>query len=244
MTKLFRLTFLTTCLAVSGLCVPAQSAAPLTNKDVIDLVRMGMSTDVIVAKIKNSSSTLDTSLAALQELKTNNVPEAVILAMVNACNRSATATDKPNSTVRLVLTELTHILQIILWPTVAIVALVFVRPHLSALMSKSKVKLSMFGQSIETTLPELEHVIEEQADGQLTEKHIQFLGSLSELGVKDYPSGIADEERKFLRPIRNSGLILTIPRNAFLSEARGLRLSALGRLYLRARRNAITKGAT
>src|ERR1043166_3406750 len=244
MTKLLRFTFLFRSLAVSCLCVPAQSAAPLTNKDVIDLVKMGMSSDVIVAKIKNSSSNLDTSLAALQELKTTNVPETVILAMVNAGNGSATATDKPKSTVMLLLAELTRILQIIIWPAVAIVALLVVRPHLSALLSKSTVKLTMFGQSIETTLPELEDVIQEQADGQLTEKHIHFLESLSELGVKDYPNGIASEDRKFLRPIRNSGLILATPRNAFLSEARGLRLSALGRLYLKARRSAITKGAS
>jgi hypothetical protein len=144
----------------------------------------------------------------------------------------------------MTLNEVTHILEILVWPAAAIVALFIVRPHLSALMSKSKVKLAMFGQSIETTLPELEHVIEEQADGQLTEQHIKFLESLSEVGVKDYPNGIQSDERKFLRPMRNSGLILAIPRNAFLSEARGLRLSALGRLYLRARRTAITKHAT
>lgn len=37
-------------------------AHALTNKDVLDLVKMGMSSDVIVAKIKNSLSNFDTSL--------------------------------------------------------------------------------------------------------------------------------------------------------------------------------------
>jgi hypothetical protein len=96
MTKLFRLTFLITCLAFTCLSIRAQSAAPLTNKDVIDLVKMGMSSDVIVAKIKNSPSNFDTSLAALQDLKMANVPEPVILAMVNApnANGSSSAADK------------------------------------------------------------------------------------------------------------------------------------------------------
>jgi hypothetical protein len=62
----------------------SQSNAPLTNKDVIELLKMGLATDVIVAKIRNSSSKFDTSPAALQELKTANMPDAVILAMVQA----------------------------------------------------------------------------------------------------------------------------------------------------------------
>lgn len=74
------------------------AAAPLTNKDVAEMVKIGLSTEVIVAKIKNSTSTFDTTPAALQELKTANVPDAVILAMVQApaadsANRPAAATN-------------------------------------------------------------------------------------------------------------------------------------------------------
>src|SRR5205807_7570807 len=105
-----------------------------------------------------------------------------------------------------------------------------------ALLGKSKVKLSIFGQSIEMTLPEIAQFIEEQAEGKLSDEDIRYLESLSTQGAKDYPSGIDSATRKFLRPMRNFGLIVTIPRNAFLGEARGIELSALGRLYLRARR--------
>lgn len=132
--------------------------------------------------------------------------------------------------------EFIELLKVALWPIVALIILFVVRPHLSELMAKSKVKLSMFGQSIETTLSELGQVIEEQTESRLTQDHIQYLESLSAHGVKDYPSGIESNERKFLRPVRNSGLILTIPRDSFLSDARSVQLSALGRLYLRARR--------
>lgn len=50
-----------------------------------------------------------------------------------------------------------------------------------------------------------------------------------------YENGIdKSSKRKMLDPLQNSGLVLTIPRNAFLSRAKGIELSALGRLYLKA----------
>jgi hypothetical protein len=134
------------------------------------------------------------------------------------------------------LTELNQLLQIIIWPLVAITGILVVRPHLSALMSKSKLKLSMFGQSIETSLPELQEVIQEQAEGALSAEHLAYLESLHQSGAKQYPDGVQSPERKFLRPLRNSGLIVAIPKDAFLADAKAVQLSALGRLYLRARK--------
>lgn len=63
---------------------PKELPASLSNKDVVDLVKMGISTDIIVAKIKASPNTFDTSPSAMQELKAASVPDAVILAMVQA----------------------------------------------------------------------------------------------------------------------------------------------------------------
>jgi hypothetical protein len=56
----------------------------LTNKDVIGMLNAGLSADVVIAKIKSSATDFDTSAAALQELKSANVPDAVILTMVQA----------------------------------------------------------------------------------------------------------------------------------------------------------------
>jgi hypothetical protein len=100
MKKAFCITTLFILLAAFQCRAQTQSNnAPLTNKDVIELLKMGLSPDVIVAKIKNSSSNFDTSPAALQELKTANAPEAVILAMVQAPSStnqaSATLSEKP-----------------------------------------------------------------------------------------------------------------------------------------------------
>lgn len=54
----------------------------LSNRDVLELVKSNLATDVIVAKIKSAPCNFDTTPAALQQLKTDGVPDAVILAMV------------------------------------------------------------------------------------------------------------------------------------------------------------------
>jgi hypothetical protein len=48
------------------------------------MLKSGLSQEVVIAKIKASESKFDTSPAALQELKSANVPDAVILVMVQA----------------------------------------------------------------------------------------------------------------------------------------------------------------
>jgi hypothetical protein len=60
-----------------------------TNQDVIDMVKMGLSEDVIIAKIRTASSaetdaiSLDTSVEGLKVLKAANVPDSVIKVMIN-----------------------------------------------------------------------------------------------------------------------------------------------------------------
>jgi len=63
----------------------------LTNKDILDMVNAGLTADVIVAKIKSSATSFDTSPTALADLKAANVPDAVILAMVNGPAKSGDA---------------------------------------------------------------------------------------------------------------------------------------------------------
>jgi hypothetical protein len=64
---------------------PASSvSAPLTNKDVLDLRKTGLTEQVLVAKIKSSPTSFDTSPSQLKELKAAGVADAVILAMVEA----------------------------------------------------------------------------------------------------------------------------------------------------------------
>ena len=65
--------------------------AGLTNKDVVDMVKASLTPAVVVAKIKTSPTSFDTSPAALQELKAAGVPDEVILAMVQGAAAPATA---------------------------------------------------------------------------------------------------------------------------------------------------------
>lgn len=69
-----------------------QSTSTLTNKDVVDMVKNGLSAEVVVAKVKSSPAKFDTSPATLKELKTVGVPDAVILAMVQS-EQVSTAAD-------------------------------------------------------------------------------------------------------------------------------------------------------
>ena len=76
---------------------PETVSTSLTNKDVLDMVKAGLTSDVIVAKIKSSATSFDTTPAALAELKVANVPDAVILAMVNGPGNSGAATLRPTA---------------------------------------------------------------------------------------------------------------------------------------------------
>jgi hypothetical protein len=75
------------------LCVVLNTLAPgqeltkrLTNQDVIDMTAMGLSDDVIIAKIRSVSGDglkFDTSVEGLKALKAAKVSDAVIKVMVN-----------------------------------------------------------------------------------------------------------------------------------------------------------------
>jgi len=58
----------------------------LTNQSIIDLVELGFSESVIIAKINSSMCSYDTNLPALKELKEKGVSESIIVAMINRAN--------------------------------------------------------------------------------------------------------------------------------------------------------------
>lgn len=79
---------------------PAQTqaqtvATELTNKDVLEMVKAGLATEIVVAKIKASPGKFDTSAATLAELKSANVPDSVIIAMVGGALETTPADEKP-----------------------------------------------------------------------------------------------------------------------------------------------------
>ena len=71
----------------------------LTNKDVLDMVGAGLATEIVVAKVKSSPKNFDTSAAKLAELKAANVPDAVIMAMLDTAPETAAAPAAPKPLV-------------------------------------------------------------------------------------------------------------------------------------------------
>ena len=84
-----RQTFLATFLflLLSSTAWGQQLTARITNQDVIDMVGLGLSDDVIVAKIRGASAggtlQFDTSVKGLKELKAAKVSDEVIKVMIN-----------------------------------------------------------------------------------------------------------------------------------------------------------------
>jgi len=69
----------------------ASQPAPLTNADVVQMVRAGFSARTIVLEIKSSPSKFDTSPRALIRLKRERVSEAILDAMVQASRGESAA---------------------------------------------------------------------------------------------------------------------------------------------------------
>jgi hypothetical protein len=93
---------------------PAQTqtqtgATELTNKDVLDMVKAGLATEIVVAKIKASPGKFDTSAATLAELKAANLPDAVIMAMVGGALETPAASADPKPLVEVKVPDGTEI---------------------------------------------------------------------------------------------------------------------------------------
>lgn len=133
------------------------------------------------------------------------------------------------------IVDFLHLVEILVWPVVVLVAIIVIRPHLSNLISGAKLKLTIAGLVIETTLPELKQILEEQIGEPLSPEQIEYLLERFRDGPKQYPSGVeaSSTESSFGHFVMPA--LLTVPRNAFLRDATAIEISTLGRLYLRAR---------
>ena len=88
-------------LAICLLSVIATSqikSKPLSNDDVIQMVALGLSDDVIIEKIRSVAATnFDTSVTSLKSLKAAKVSDAVLKAMINPHNPMADKQPAPGS---------------------------------------------------------------------------------------------------------------------------------------------------
>jgi hypothetical protein len=83
--------------ASPAVAVPHPAPMKLENSDVLDMVNAGLPEEVIIAKIQGSLCGFDTSPAALATLKSSQVPNGVILAIVKKSSVSNSAEDRDAS---------------------------------------------------------------------------------------------------------------------------------------------------
>jgi len=79
-------------------------AGALANNDILEMHKMGLGTEIVLAKIKSSPSHFDISLPALQELKAAGLNDAVILAIVQSTT-APTVTTQPGSSATSVSSQ-------------------------------------------------------------------------------------------------------------------------------------------
>ena len=80
------------CMFLAPICMGQQAAKKMTNQDVVEMLSLGLSDEVVVDKIHASdASNFDTSLDGLRALKAAKVSDAVIRAMINPHPAAASA---------------------------------------------------------------------------------------------------------------------------------------------------------
>ena len=68
-----------------------QEVSVLTNDGILKMLKDGIASEIIVAKIKSSPTSFDTSPSTIQQLKAAGVTDAVVLAMVESGAKQTTA---------------------------------------------------------------------------------------------------------------------------------------------------------
>ena len=63
----------------------------LTNTAVVEMVKSGLSSEIVIAKIRSSSVNFDTSTPALKALKEEGVPENVVIEMITEAGKASKA---------------------------------------------------------------------------------------------------------------------------------------------------------
>ncbi len=113
-------------------------------------------------------------------------------------------------------------------PFVALVAIIMYRGIIRSLLPGAKVQLRIAGVTVETTLPKVEASISESLQGEkLSEAQWDWLKRLHAEGRIE----ISEQDRRLLRPLRDSGLVRAFPRG-FLQNATAVEITTLGRLLV------------
>jgi hypothetical protein len=132
--------------------------------------------------------------------------------------------------MQIVYSLLSH-LEALAWPLVALTAIVLYREVLSRLVPGSRIKLTILGVTVETTLPVLEQSVTESLGGRkITANQLAILKKLKAEGRTKFDR----DSLSAARPLRNAGLIRFYPEDGFLESADEIEITTLGRLLIEA----------
>jgi hypothetical protein len=124
-------------------------------------------------------------------------------------------------------------IQVLVWPTVAVVLILRYRRVIERLLPGTRIKLKLAGVTIETTLDVLKNSIEEAVGDEGIGK--EQWSRLEQIGRNGQVQFDRSRDYTVLIPVRNAGLIRPIPRG-HLGQAKEVELTPLGRLLLQARK--------
>ncbi len=132
-------------------------------------------------------------------------------------------------------------IEVLIWPLLITVGLVSFREPLLELIKKSNVKFAMHGVTIETSARKLTESLSETFKEELTEKQWSLLEKIQNKGgvsVKEEGLNLrtGGEDFEWVRPIRNAGLIKTLPEGHVIELSERLMLTKLGRLLMEERK--------
>ena len=130
----------------------------------------------------------------------------------------------------------------LIWPVMALAVLIAYRGPIMSLFSGSRITLTLFGITVETTVPQLQEATLQMISGPLTPEQAALLALLARspgtVSVDDDAVGQVTrtkEGRRCLWPLRNAGLVMTLPVDEHLSDATHLALTPIGRLLMQSR---------
>lgn len=131
-------------------------------------------------------------------------------------NAPSSEGDKRGGTMAVAELVLRYV-EVLVWPVTVTVLLFTYRDAIVAILPTSKIKVSLYGFEIETTLQELKDVTLATLGGDLSSRQRNLLEEIAKEGPKSFEKGeIPKEDRKWIRPIMNAGLIMTQPAEVHL----------------------------
>lgn len=143
-------------------------------------------------------------------------------------------------------TVLLEYVRVVIWPLIIAAVIFSYGRSLVRLLEKSKVKVSLFGVDVEVDIGELARTLTAAAGGALSERQWRLLEDIAHKGsVSVHTEGYKlkmGADLDWIRPIRNAGLVMSVPDGQYIEQATDLILTPLGTLLLDAKRRRRSGG--